>query len=447
MKSNHDNAYSLHLGSFVPDTGKKILYVDVTHTWGTHWQTGVQRVVRQVVTNWYLLNRNIALIIFQDGEYKVLPQSALANFIVLYSERIPKKSKLKFYVFTFFLPIYLKLKVSMPKGGALILQNHPTLKVIRRFLTKLWVPEGTVSLDPLNAKIVLLDMVLNPIQIDYLKTISLQHGAELSYLSYDCNPLIAPQYWPKEISEDFSSYVSLVCFSTRVWSISRTAQDDIKKFSKADLEKVSFDFKWLPPFDFPECNHEVSLVVGLERDKYILMVASYVPSKNHLGFFEALKELKLKGVSIPKVYLVGGGSWIGSDIESKMMELSTIGIQVAKYEAVQNCCLGKFYQNCSFSILPSFIEGFGLPIVESLSYGKPVVTSTSTSMGELLALPGTIGFSHENSPNLTSILEQLISSNELLETLTAEANANRNNLGSWQEYALELYDFVMRDKA
>ena len=65
-------------------------------------------------------------------------------------------------------------------------------------------------------------------------------------------------------------------------------------------------------------------------------------------------------------------------------------------------------------------------------------------MGELLVLPGTIGFSHNQSPNLVAILEKMISGNELLEKLTAEAIANRDNLGTWQEYADELYDFVMR---
>jgi glycosyltransferase involved in cell wall biosynthesis len=301
-------------------------------------------------------------------------------------------------------------------------------------------------MNPTNAKILLLDLVFDPAQIAYLKEVSLNFGADISFLSYDCNPLIAPQYWPIQVSEGFINYISLVSYSKRVWSISRTAQDDIKKFSNADLDKISFDFKWLPPFDFPACAHDNPLVRGLEEEEFILMVASFVPSKNHLGFLQALQLLQARGLTIPKVYFVGGGSWIAPKIDSKILELSNLGIQVARYEGIENCCLARFYENCTFSILPSFIEGFGLPIVESLSFGKPVVTSDSTSMGELLVLPGTIGFSHEHSPNLEEILEQLISKRELLGTLTAEALEVRSTLGTWEEYAAELYEFVMGKK-
>jgi len=426
---------------------KKTLYVDVTQTWGTVWQTGIQRVVRQLVASWHSSNTNIALVIFQNGEYKVLPKSALARFTVLHSARIPRNQSYRISLFHYALPYYLKIKNRLPLWIVKMLIGNPASKILRKFLRNSWVPKDSIVLDSKGAKILLLDLVFDPKQISYLKEIELKSGADITYLSYDCNPLIAPQYWPKSVSEVFPNYISLVKYSKRVWSISRTAQEDIKKYSGADLEQVVFDFKWLPPFDFPDCSHQGSLVPGLEEKKYILMVASYVPSKNHLGFLEALKELGDQGISIPKVYFVGGGSWIGPEIESKISELSILGIQVGKYEAVDDCCLGKFYQNCSFTILPSFIEGFGLPIVESLSFGKPVVTSTSTSMGELLVLPGTIGFSHDRSPNLKSILEKMISGNELLEMLTAEAITNRNNLGTWREYAEELYDFAMTERA
>ena len=408
-------------------------------------QTGIQRVVRQLVTNWHSTNRNIALVIFQEGEYKVLPPSALESFAVLYSERVPRMHNYKYKFTSFFQPYYLRIKNRAPGHVVKLIFDSQAIEFCRKFLRSQWAPRDSKAINPKDARIILLDLVFNPDQISYLKDISLNFGADITFLSYDCNPLKAPHYWPKNVSEEFPNYISLVNYSKRVWSISSTAQDDIKEFSCADLDKVSFDFKWLPPFDFPACMHEDRLVHGLEEEKYILMVASYVPSKNHLGLLQTLKELRLRGLSIPKVYFVGGGSWIGPEIETEIAELSLLEIQVEKFEAVANCCLGNFYRNCSFSILPSFIEGFGLPIVESLSFGKPVVTSTSTSMGELLVLPGTIGFSHEQSPNLLAILEKMISGNETLETLTAEANGNRNNLGTWQEYAEELYEFAMRN--
>ena len=435
-----------NFASLWPAREEETLYVDVTHTWGTELQTGIQRVVRQLVTSWYSSNTNITLIIFQEGKYKVLPSSALANFAVLYSARIPKGHNCKLRIFNLLLPFFLRIKRLINRRWIRIILGLRFFKFERNFLTNHWTPKDSSIMNPTNAKILILDLVFDPTQIAYLKEVSVNFGAEISFLSYDCNPLNAPQYWPKEVSESFINYISLVNYSKRVWSISRTAQDDIKKFSNADIDKISFNFKWLPPFDFPACAHDNPLVRGLEEEEFILMVASYVPSKNHLGFLRALQLLRTRGITIPKVYFVGGGSWISAEIDSKIRELSNLGIQVAKYEAIENCCLGRFYENCTFSILPSFIEGFGLPIVESLSFGKPVVTSDSTSMGELLVLPGTIGFSHEQSPNLEEILERLMSERELLETLTAGALEVRDALGTWQEYAADLYKFVMGNR-
>ena len=386
----------------MPDLDDRVLYVDVTHTWSSDLQTGIQRVVRQIVDSWYSMNTNIALIIFHEGEYKVLPPSTLANFKDLYSERIPRFYYLHNYIFEHLLPFYLKLKKLMPHRAVQSLLKEPVVQILRNSVKKAWIPKNTTRLNPNKADILLLELVFQPNQIAYLKEISRDYGANLTYFSYDCNPLIAPHYWPPDVSGDFSNYVTLVNSSKQVWSISKTAQEDIKRYSKVDQ------------------------------------------SKNHLGFLEALKLLKAKGISIPKIYLVGGGSWIGREIDSKVRELNQIGIQVKKYEAIRNCCLGKLYANCSFSILPSFVEGFGLPIVESLSFGKPVVTSTSMSMGELLVLPGTIGFSHTQVPSLITILERVLSDNDLLETLTSEAVENLNNLGTWQDYAAKLYEFVSR---
>ena len=428
----------------MPDLDDRVLYVDVTHTWSSDLQTGIQRVVRQIVDSWYSMNTNIALIIFHEGEYKVLPPSTLANFKDLYSERIPRFYYLHNYIFEHLLPFYLKLKKLMPHRAVQSLLKEPVVQILRNSVNKAWIPKNTTRLNPNKADILLLELVFQPNQIAYLKEISRDYVANLTYFSYDCNPLIAPHYWPPDVNGDFSNYVTLVNSSKQVWSISKTAQEDIKRYSKVDQSKVSFEYKWLPPFKFPDCDHREIYIQELEKENYILMVASYVPSKNHLGFLEALKLLKAKGISIPKIYLVGGGSWIGREIDSKVRELNQIGIQVKKYEAIRNCCLGKLYANCSFSILPSFVEGFGLPIVESLSFGKPVVTSTSMSMGELLVLPGTIGFSHTQVPSLITILERVLSDNDLLETLTSEAVENLNNLGTWQDYAAKLYEFVSR---
>lgn len=421
------------------------LYVDVTLTWASDSQTGVQRVVRQIVSKWNALHKNINLIYFQNGEYSVLPKSALENFDSLYSHRVPKSQTPRKFFFKLFSKLYLKAKPMLPQRFAKTLLQNRVIQAGRESLKQIWIPENSVALDPTNANILLLDFVFDVKQIEYLKEVVNSNATKLTYFNFDCNPIIDPRYYPDELCKIFNEYVTLANYAHKFWSISKNAQEDLKIISKKLQNEFTFEFKWLPPFKFPICNHAEYKTTKLQSNVYLLMVASFVPNKNHLGFLDSLLQLKAKGVVIPKIYLVGGMSWLVEGLEAKISEALKSGIQIEKLQNIDDCCLGKLYESSMFTVLPSFIEGFGLPIVESLSFGKPVLTSKATSMGELLALPGTIGFNLEGEPNLTNTLQDLLTNHELLERLLEEAELNRNNLGTWAEYAAALYDFAMKE--
>jgi glycosyltransferase involved in cell wall biosynthesis len=422
------------------------LYVDVTLTWASDSQTGAQRVVRQIVSSWSALNKNIDLIYFQNGKYWILPPSGLENFESIYSYRVANSQVPHRFFFKIFLKTYQKAKLILPQRMLYALLQLRIVKTGGKTLKQIWIPENSVILDPTNANILLLDFVFDVKQIEYLKKIVKNHATKLTYFNFDCNPIVAAQHYPDELCKIFNEYVTLANYAEKFWSISSSAQEDLKLISRNVQHEVIFEFKWLPPFKFPICNHTEFTTAKLSNNPYLLMVASFVPNKNHLGFLDSLLQLRAKGVVIPKIFLVGGMSWLVEGLDAKISEALKSGIQIKKLQNIDDCCLGKLYESSLFLVLPSFIEGFGLPIVESLSFGKPVLTSKATSTGELLALPGTIGFSLEGEPNLTTTLEDLLTNNELLERLEEEAVSNRNNLGTWSEYAAALYDFAMKQE-
>ena len=421
---------------------EEILYVDVSLTWGSDTQTGIQRVVRQLVSNWHLSGAKISLVIFSGGVYRVLPNTALASFEKIYSSRLPKSATLRLSVWNRLLAPYKLAKPFLPTNIIASFLRTSFLQKVRRKRWQTWIPAESAVFNPNNAQILLLDLVLDLEQIDYLKRVVAENGARLNFFCYDSNPITYPQYFPSELPEIFEDYISLAKYSERVWSISKSAQDDLIKVANLDMSESSFAYKWLPPFDFLECQHSHLLANYDEKDDFILMVASFVPSKNHLGFFQALENLNLQGVRIPKIFLVGGMSWREDEIDSGIQRLSNQGIHIEKFKNLPDCCVGKLYKSCSFVVLPSFIEGFGLPIVEGLNFGKPVVTSTSTSMGELLDLPGTVGFSHAGDPTLETVLRRILGDGEFLRELAVSAKANGENLGSWPEYAAAVLNFI-----
>jgi glycosyltransferase involved in cell wall biosynthesis len=178
---------------------------------------------------------------------------------------------------------------------------------------------------------------------------------------------------------------------------------------------------------------------------YLLLVSSFDPRKNHLGFFESLQILRAQGVDTPKVVLVGGTGQNDGPINKGIRELNLEGFDLVKLFNIQECCVGKLYQSALLTVYPSFFEGFGLPVVESLSFGVPVLTSNIGSTGELLQLPGTFGFTVGNSIDLAKKLGNFLTDQSMQKKLRAEAKKAKDDLGSWLEYADDLYIFAIRE--
>jgi glycosyltransferase involved in cell wall biosynthesis len=190
-----------------------------------------------------------------------------------------------------------------------------------------------------------------------------------------------------------------------------------------------------------KCAHPL-VVTNLEVDEtFWLFVSSFEPRKNHMGFFEALKILKKQQIEIPRIVFVGGSSWDDDPITRGIDELVREGFNLVKLINVPECCLGRLYEHSSLTLYPSHFEGFGLPVVESLSFGVPVVTSDVGSTGELLSIPGTLGFKSGSSHDLALKLRTILENKLVQQNLRADALTAKDNLGTWTEYATELYNF------
>ena len=90
-------------------------------------------------------------------------------------------------------------------------------------------------------------------------------------------------------------------------------------------------------------------------------------------------------------------------------------------------------------VYPSLYEGFGLPPLEAMSLGCPVITSDVSSMPEVGA-GAVLYFDPFNVQMLTTLLEQTLTSEKTLKRLS-EMGVVRSREFSWQKTASETYDF------
>lgn len=112
---------------------------------------------------------------------------------------------------------------------------------------------------------------------------------------------------------------------------------------------------------------------GIEDD-FILFVGTIEPRKNLLTLVRALDEI-LRNTSLrPQLVIAGGKGWLMDELFS-FIESSGIGGRVRFIGYTSDNDLRALYSSCRISVYPSLYEGFGLPPLEAMACGAPVITS------------------------------------------------------------------------
>lgn len=121
----------------------------------------------------------------------------------------------------------------------------------------------------------------------------------------------------------------------------------------------------------------------ITSQKYLLYVSTIEARKNHQLIYDMYIKLIEQGVeNLPKVYFVGRRGWKVDELLKKLDSDDRIKDQIVVADNISDTELVLLYQKCWFTIYPSFIEGYGLPVAESLSFGKYCLSSNAGSLPE-----------------------------------------------------------------
>jgi glycosyltransferase involved in cell wall biosynthesis len=121
--------------------------------------------------------------------------------------------------------------------------------------------------------------------------------------------------------------------------------------------------------------------LGLPRD-YLLFVGAIQRRKNLLVLLEALKVLRAEGRHEVHVVLVGRRGWGAEDVFRFVAEHGLRDV-VHHVEPLETETLVALYTGARAFVFPSLFEGFGMPVLEAMSCGCPVICSNATSLPEV----------------------------------------------------------------
>jgi glycosyltransferase involved in cell wall biosynthesis len=178
------------------------------------------------------------------------------------------------------------------------------------------------------------------------------------------------------------------------------------------------------------CDFDVSIL------PVVVVVGSHEPRKNHLAVLEAAESMWRSGQLFDLIF-AGGSSWGGSMFDNYLQELAAQGFPVRVYERVEERSLWALYRLAHFSVFPSLLEGYGLPVAESLASGTPVISSNHGSMAEIGRGGGAVLVDPRDSAALASAMTSLLVDNDLRNRLAGEARARV--FPTWDQYSDSLW--------
>lgn len=119
------------------------------------------------------------------------------------------------------------------------------------------------------------------------------------------------------------------------------------------------------------------------KDTFIACVGTVEIRKNHILLYYAYKLGLEKGLDLPQLVIVGTRGWLADDLQYLVKNDPSVKDKIIILNKINDAGLNWIYKNCLFTVYPSMYEGWGLPVAESLAYGKLCIASNSSSIPEI----------------------------------------------------------------
>ena len=211
---------------------------------------------------------------------------------------------------------------------------------------------------------------------------------------HDLIQIANPEYVDDGANRKFlKSFTSVLFLVDRIITNSNYVASDCKKFIS---EKLGNNIKTIPDIRTVQLATELRLVSKdddnndyipefIRQKGYVLCVGTLEIRKNNMYLVTVFEKMRasLGSDRVPYLVFCGKRGWKNESFFNYIEERGHLGNWIFIFESVPDKMLSEFYKYCLFTAYPSFAEGWGLPISESLAYGKTCVCSNTTSMPEV----------------------------------------------------------------
>ncbi|MEN5274440.1 glycosyltransferase [Stenotrophomonas lactitubi] len=269
-------------------------------------------------------------------------------------------------------------------------------------------------------------------------------GANALMVVHDTTFLSHPAYHTAEnIALCSSNFERAVQAGASFVAVSENSRRDFLKHYKVAEDRVHTIHCGIDPATFKPASrsqmHSVSQRYELP-ESFFLYVGSIEPRKNLMTLLKAM--LAYDGPET--LVVVGASGWLNDDLR-KVMKSAGAKVKVLGYVPIQD--LPALYSRATAFVYPSLYEGFGLPVVEAMACGTPVITSANSSLQEIAEGAGLLLQDPLDPAEMTRALERISQDSAYAQQLVqaGRERATRYSLQNQVAGHIELFNKLIKE--
>lgn len=253
-----------------------------------------------------------------------------------------------------------------------------------------------------------------------------------------------PKGLPKIASKYYNHFFPIFAHNAnRLGTVSEYSKNDIVKTWGVDPDKIDVIYNGVKTIFKPLSLAEQQQVKAekAQGTPYFLYVGSINPRKNIEGLLKAFDAFKEQTSFPHKLLIVGECMWSMSTVDT-VLEHMAHADDVIFLGRVDMTELHRIVASAYALLLVSFLEGFGIPLVEALSCNVPVITSNCTSMPEVAGDAGLLVDPY-SVDSITDAMTQMVIDTDLRSRLIAAAPKQSSKF-TWDKSAIDLWNGIER---
>lgn len=292
-----------------------------------------------------------------------------------------------------------------------------------------------------------LSHILSAINYTNIFDVMKEKGVQIFFFLYDLLPIQFPDYFQKEIKSKFINYIYFISNYSGIIADSKTTADLYREWRiqniKSDNDKFNLQWTHLgfelksTSDDYILSKNEKIMLEKMDKIPSVLMVSTIEPRKGYRQTLKAFEQLWETGESI-NLIIVGRQGWLMDDFIQILNMHPQNGHHLFWLNYIDDGYLIKLYQHCIGVLMASEGEGFGLSIIESAAYGKPLLLRNLPIFYEI-AGEYAIYFEDDSPIPFALAIKQWI---DIIQKESAPDSSNIKAL-TWEECAENILHFIL----